>query len=193
MTPLFFGDAAAARRWFQKHHAHETELLVGFWKVGSRRGGATYKEVLDEALCFGWIDGIRRNRDAESWTIRFTPRKPRSIWSAVNIKRAGELIAEKRMRSAGLRAFRSRDEKRSRVYSYETTQSTPLGPEESKALRANKKAWAYFQAQRPSYRKTASYWVMSGKKQETRKRRLQALIEWSEKGQWLPQYRWATK
>src|SRR5438477_5975693 len=177
MTAHFFKDAAEARRWFGKHHARQTELLVGFWKVGSGKGGAGYKEVLDEALCTGWIDGHRKNRDAESWTIRFSPRKPGSIWSGVNIKRAGELIAGGRMRPAGAKAFQARDEKKSRVYSYEATQSTPLGKAEEQALRASKKAWAYWQAQRPSYRKTVSYWVMTAKKEETRKRRLQGLID----------------
>jgi uncharacterized protein YdeI (YjbR/CyaY-like superfamily) len=193
MTAHFFEDAGAARRWFKKHHARETELLVGFFKVGSGRGGATYKQVLDEALCFGWIDGLRRNRDAESWTIRFTPRKSGSIWSGVNIKRVGELQAEGRMQPAGEKAFAAREDKKSRVYSYEAARSTPLGPAELKALKAKPGAWKYFEAQRPSYQKTVIHWVMSAKKDETRQRRLQALIDSCAKGEWLPQYRWGKK
>src|SRR5262249_52525605 len=123
MDAHFFEDEAAARRWFRTNHARADELLVGFWKVSSGRGGAVCKHVLDQALCFGWIDGRRQNRDAQSWTIRFTPRRPRSIWSAVNIKRVGELTALKRMAPAGKKAFEARDEKRSRIYSYEATQS----------------------------------------------------------------------
>jgi uncharacterized protein YdeI (YjbR/CyaY-like superfamily) len=193
MAAHFFNDSAEARRWFQEHHARESELLVGFWKVGSGKPGAGYKAVLDEALCFGWIDGLRKNRDARSWTIRFTPRKPGSIWSGVNIQRAGELIAEGRMKPAGLKAFEARDEKKSRVYSYEATQTTPLGAAEEKAFRANRKAWAYWEAQRPSYRKSVSHWVMFAKKEETRTRRLQLLIDSSERGEWIPGYRWAKK
>jgi uncharacterized protein YdeI (YjbR/CyaY-like superfamily) len=193
MTAHFFKDSADARRWFQKHGARESELLVGFWKVGLKKPGAGYQQVLDEALCFGWIDGLRKGRDAESWTIRFTPRRAGSIWSGVNIKRVGELIAEGRMKPAGLKAFEARDEKKSRVYSYEATQTTPLGKAEEKALRANAKAWAYWQEQRPSYRKSTSHWVMSAKQEETRKRRLRILIDSSEQGDWIPQYRWGKK
>jgi uncharacterized protein YdeI (YjbR/CyaY-like superfamily) len=193
MTAHFFKDGDEARRWFQKHHARASELLVGFWKVGSGKPGARYQAVLDAALCFGWIDGLRRNRDAESWTIRFTPRKAGSIWSGVNIERVGELIAEGLMKPAGLKAFEARDEKKSRVYSYEATRATPLGKAEEKAFRANAKAWAYWEAQRPSYRKTTSHWVMFAKKEETRQRRLAQLISSSAKGEWLPQYRWTSK
>src|SRR5437868_1639560 len=176
MTAHFFKDGAEARRWFHQHHARESELLVGFWKVAAGKPGAGYQAVLDEALCVGWIDGIRKGRDAESFTIRFTPRKPGSIWSAVNIKRAGELIAEDRMKPAGLKAFEARDEKRSRIYAYEATKTTPLGKDEANQLKANAKAWAYWEAARPSYQKTVSYWVMTAKKDETRRRRLEQLI-----------------
>lgn len=193
MGAHFFKDGDEARRWFHRHGARESELLVGFWKVGAKKPGAGYKAVLDEALCAGWIDGLRKNLDQERWTIRFTPRKPGSIWSGVNIKRVNELCAEGRMRPAGRKAFEARDEKRSRVYSYEATRTTPLGAAEEKALRANREAWAYWQAQRPSYRKNASYWVMTAKKEETRKRRLQVVIDSSEKGEWIPQYRWANE
>lgn len=193
MSAHFFKDGDEARRWFQRHGARESELLVGFWKVGAKKPGAGYKAVLDEALCFGWIDGVRKNLDHERWTIRFTPRKPGSIWSGVNIKRVDELRAEGRMKPAGSKAFEARDEKRSRVYAYEATRTTPLGEAEEQALRANREAWAYWQAQRPSYRKGASYWVMTAKKEETRKRRLQVVIDSSAQGEWIPQYRWGNK
>jgi len=193
MTAHFFEDAEAAHRWFKRHHAEQTELLVGFWKVGAGRSGATYQQVLDEALCFGWIDGLRRRLDGERWTIRFTPRKRTSIWSAVNINRVGQLSAEGRMQPAGVKAFEARDEKRSRIYSYEATQSTPLGPAEAKAFKADKKARAYFLAQRPSYQKSTTHWVMSAKKEETRKRRLRLLIDSCAKGEWIPQMRWPLK
>jgi uncharacterized protein YdeI (YjbR/CyaY-like superfamily) len=191
-APRFFRNAAGARRWFERHHARELELLVGFWKARIGRG-ASYQEVLDAALCFGWIDGVRKGRDAETWTIRFTPRKPHSIWSAINIRRVELLTAEGRMHQAGLAAFAARDEKRSRVYSYEATKEKPLGARERRALEARAEAWAYFQAQRPSYRKQASYWVMSAKKPETRARRLAGLIDACARGEWLPQYRWGKR
>jgi len=193
MAAHFFEDPEAAHAWFREHHASGTELLVGFFKKGAKRPGAGYQDVLDAALCFGWIDGVRKNLDAERWAIRFTPRQPRSIWSAVNIRRVGELAAEGRMQPAGMKAFAARDEKRSRIYAYEATKRTPLGRAEAKALKANAKAWAYFQAQRPSYRQTASYWVMTAKKDETRQRRLQALIDCSARGEWLPQYRYGKR
>ncbi|HYV47430.1 MAG TPA: YdeI/OmpD-associated family protein [Myxococcaceae bacterium] len=192
MTAHFFKDAGDARRWFEKHGARESELLVGFWKVSAGKPGARYQEVLDAALCVGWIDGLRKNRDAESWTIRFSPRKPGSIWSGVNIKRAGELIAGGRMKPAGLKAFEARDEKKSRSV-YEAYKTTPLGKAEEHQLRANGKAWAYWEAVRPSYRKSASHWVMTAKKEETRRRRLEQLVACCEKEEWLPQYRWAKK
>ncbi len=176
MKPTFFATPAAFRRWLQKHHQKETELLVGFYKRGSGKPSITWPESVDQALCFGWIDGVRRRIDDESYSIRFTPRKRTSIWSAINIRRATELIKEELMQPAGLRAFEARDEKKSAIYSYENA-PRELPPEAEKAFRANKKAWAYFQAQAPWYRRVATHWVVTAKKEETRARRLATLID----------------
>jgi uncharacterized protein YdeI (YjbR/CyaY-like superfamily) len=176
VEPRFFTTPAELRTWFEVHHADADELLVGYYKRGTGRPSITWPESVDEALCFGWIDGIRRRIDDESYSIRFTPRRPRSIWSAVNIKRAGELIAEGRMTPAGLAAFEARDEERS-AYSYEQRQRAALEPEQEERLRANAAAWEWFQARPPSWRRAAIYWVMSAKRPETRERRLATLIE----------------
>jgi uncharacterized protein YdeI (YjbR/CyaY-like superfamily) len=177
VEPRFFATPAELRAWLQAHHADEPELLIGFYKKGSGRPSITWPESVDEALCFGWIDGIRRRIDDESYSIRFTPRRPRSIWSAVNIKRAQELIAEGRMTPAGLAAFEARDEQRSAVYSYEQRQRVALEPEQEQRLRANAAAWEWFQSRPPSWRQAAVYWVTSAKRPETRERRLATLIE----------------
>jgi len=173
--PTFFKSAAAWRRWLEKNHDKATEKLVGFYKVGSNKSGITYKQALDEALCFGWIDGGRRGAEA-TWTIRFTPRRPKSIWSAINIKRIEELEADGRMHAAGLAAYETRDPERQKRYSHENRTSAVLAPVEERAFRANKKAWEYFSAMPPSYRRPAIWWVVSAKHEETRARRLQTLI-----------------
>jgi uncharacterized protein YdeI (YjbR/CyaY-like superfamily) len=175
VRPMFFKTPAAFRAWLARNHHTARELLVGLYHRKSGKGGPSYQEVLDEALCFGWIDGVRRNYDATSYTIRFTPRKPTSIWSAVNIKRVGELTARGRMRPSGLTAFRKRDRKKARLYSFEN-RPRELNAGAAREFRAHKQAWAWFQAQAPWYRRTASWWVMSAKKEETRSRRLAALI-----------------
>ena len=177
MEPRFFATAAELRAWLEAHHADETELLVGYYKKGSGRPSITWPESVDEALCFGWIDGIRRRIDDESYSIRFTPRRARSIWSAVNIKRAGELIAEGRMTPAGLAAFEARSDDRSAIYSYEQRHHAALDDEQERRFRANAAAWEWFQSRPPSWRRTAVYWVTSAKKPETRERRLATLIE----------------
>ena len=181
MKPAFFQSAADFRDWLARHHATARELLVGFYRKESGRGGITYPEALDEALAFGWIDGVRKRIDAEAYTIRFTPRKPGSTWSAVNIKRVGELTAQGLMKPPGLRAFDERDEQKTRQYSYEREQGK-LDPALDATLRANRKAAAFFDAQPPGYRKTATFWVMSAKQEETRARRLAHLIERSASG-----------
>ncbi len=181
-----FAAPVAFRDWLAAHHASETELLVRLYKVHARDKGMTYSDALDEALCFGWIDGVRRGGDEETFTIRFTPRKPRSTWSAVNIKRVGELQAAGRMHPSGLAAFERRSTERSGIYAYENRQ-TKLSPEYGKKLRSNKRAWAFFEKQPPWYRRTSIYWVMSAKKEETREKRLTTLIEVSAKGKPLPQ------
>ncbi|MEW5848305.1 MAG: YdeI/OmpD-associated family protein [Myxococcota bacterium] len=180
MTPTFFTTASELRAWLTRNHVKATEILLGFYKVSSGKTGITYQEALDEALCFGWIDGVRKSLGDESYTIRFTPRKPRSIWSAVNIKRMNMLIELGRVKPEGLAAFSRKDESAGTRYSYE--QNRALSADDEKQLRANKKAWAFFSAQPPGYRKTASWWVMSAKKQETRAKRLAVLIDDSEHG-----------
>jgi uncharacterized protein YdeI (YjbR/CyaY-like superfamily) len=187
MKPRFFRTPSELRKWFDGHHATATELLVGFYKKDSGRQSITWPESVDEALCVGWIDGIRRRVDEVSYTIRFTPRRPRSIWSAVNTKRVQDLIAQGRMRPAGLQAFEARQENRSGIYSYEQRGDTLVEPYAA-ALKRNKAAWKFFQAQAPSYQKAANWWVVSAKKEETRLKRLASLVEHSERGRMLPQY-----
>jgi uncharacterized protein YdeI (YjbR/CyaY-like superfamily) len=185
----FFRSPAELRRWLTANHARARELMVGFNKKGSGRGGLTYAEALDEALCFGWIDGVRRSLDAERYTIRFTPRTKRSIWSQVNLRRVAELIADGRMRPPGRATYEQRDESRSKLYSFER-EKAELDARQQKAFRANRKAWAYYSAQPPSYRQAVNWWVLSAKKEETRQRRLCALIDCSAQGERVPQFTW---
>ena len=184
MKPQFFPSPAAFRRWLGGNHAKVRELLVGFYKKDSGKGGLTYKEGVDEALCFGWIDGVRRRWDETRYTIRFTPRKARSIWSAVNRKRARELEAQGLMAAAGLAAFHGRDKRKQNQYSFEN-RGRGLDPVYQKTFRANRPAWAYFQAQPPWYQRTSSWWVISAKQETTRARRLAALIEQSAMEEWI--------
>ena len=176
MNPTFFATPDEFRAWLQAHHHTETELLVGFYKKGSGKPSITWPESVDEALCFGWIDGVRKSLGDEAYTIRFTPRKAKSTWSAVNIKRAGELIEMGRMTPAGLRAFQAREESNSRIYSYENRHKLVLDPALEERFRANEKAWDFFQALPPGYRQTSIFWVMSAKQEATRIRRLDHLI-----------------
>jgi uncharacterized protein YdeI (YjbR/CyaY-like superfamily) len=182
----FFATPAEFRTWLEAHDpagAQEAlELWVGFHKKGSGLPSMTWPEAVDEALCFGWIDGLRKSIDETSYANRFTPRKTRSTWSAVNIKRAEELTADGRMRPAGLRAFAARTEGRSGIYSYEQRDVAQLGDLYERQYRANRAAWDFFHAQAPSYRKAAIWWVISAKKEETRQRRLAALIDDSAAG-----------
>jgi uncharacterized protein YdeI (YjbR/CyaY-like superfamily) len=173
---VFFNTPAELRRWFQKNHATVTELWIGFYKKDSGLTGVTYKEALDEALCFGWIDGVRKSVDEFSYTIRFTPRKPTSTWSKVNVAHVERLIALGRMKPSGHAAYGARKENRTGIYTYEG-KDQDLSAEYLKQLRANAIAWKYYQAQPPWYRRTSGRWVMSAKKEETRLRRLATLIE----------------
>lgn len=175
--PRFFKTADAFRAWLEAHHESSAELLVGFHKKGSGKPSITWPESVDEALCFGWIDGVRRSLDDDSYTIRFTPRKARSVWSAVNIARAQELERSGRMQPAGLRAFERRSQARSQIYSYEQRDEAVLDRAAERQFRANAVAWAFFQTQPPWYRRTAIYWVMTAKKAETRIKRLATLID----------------
>jgi uncharacterized protein YdeI (YjbR/CyaY-like superfamily) len=181
VKPTFFKTSAELRRRLVKDHAKLDELWIGFNKVASGKGGITYQEALDEALCFGWIDGKRKSLGAQSWTIRFSPRKPRSPWSRVNIKRAGELRVAGRMTPAGLKAFEGRDRSKDKSYSYENALRA-LAPAYEKRFRANKKAWTHWETQPPGYKRTATFWVMSAKREETQRRRLAILIEDSAAG-----------
>ena len=185
MSPRFFRTAADFRRWLEKHHARETELWVGYYKKDSGKKSITHPEAVDEALCFGWIDGIRKKLDDVSYVNRFTPRKPTSNWSAVNIARVEALEAEGRMTEAGRRAFAAQKAERTGVYSFEQKQAPKLDPALEKKFRANRPAWTFFQAQPPSYRRVTTWWVISAKKEETRIRRLEKLLEASAKGERL--------
>jgi uncharacterized protein YdeI (YjbR/CyaY-like superfamily) len=182
MKPTFFATPAEWRAWLEKNHDRAEELLVGFHKRDSGTPSITWPESVDQALCFGWIDGVRKRLDDNRYTIRFTPRKKRSTWSAVNIRRVQELTKLGLMHPAGLEAFQRREAGRSVIYSYEQGQNASLAKPYEKQLRANKKAWAFFQAQPPWYQKAASWWVMSAKKEETQARRLATLIEDSAAG-----------
>ena len=182
MKPTFFATPAELRQWLERNHATAPELLVGFYKRGSGRPGITWQELVDEELCFGWIDGVRRGIDEASYCNRITPRKPRSTWSAINIARAEELIRLERMHPAGRKAFERRTEARSAIYSYEQRKSARLDPGAERSFRANKKPWTFFQAQAPGYRQTATWWVISAKREETRKKRLANLIADSARG-----------
>ena len=175
MPITFFRTPADLRKWFRKNHATAQELWIGFYKVGSGKPSITWPESVDEALCVGWIDGIRKTIDDESYKIRFTPRKKISTWSAVNITRVKVLTDEKRMQPAGLKAFEARRENRSGIYAYEQRPGEFDEPYLG-LMKKDKAAWAYFQAQSPSYRRTLIWFVVSAKQEETRLKRLQRLI-----------------
>ena len=184
--PTFFRTSSAFRKWLEKNHNRAPELSIGFHRVDSGKGGLTYREALDEALCFGWIDGLRKRYDADSYTIRFTPRKPDSIWSVVNTTRINELIKLGRVHPAGLKVFQRRDEKKSLLYSYEVRERH-LDAAYEKQFRASPTAWEFYQAQAPWYRRVSCYWVMSARREETRLRRLATLIEDSAHGRRIKQ------
>lgn len=181
MEATFFKSAAEWRAWLEANHNQATEVLVGFYKKNSGMQNMTYPEAVDQALCFGWIDGVRRSIDENAYANRFTPRKSRSIWSAVNIKRVGELTEQGLMHPAGLKAFHSRDPKRQNQYSNEQ-QKIELPPEYEAQFRVNPAAWEHFQSRPPSYRRTAIWWVISAKQEATRLKRLATLINDSEAG-----------
>jgi uncharacterized protein YdeI (YjbR/CyaY-like superfamily) len=175
VEPTFFPTPADLRTWLQRHHATAKELWVGFHKKHTGKPSLTWPESVDEALCVGWIDGVRKTIDAESYAIRFTPRRRGSIWSALNIRHVAVLAYEQRMRPAGLAAFKARIENKSGIYSYEQ-RSEQLPEPYASALRRNPAAWKFFQAQSPSYRKMIGWWVVSAKQEQTRRRRLKKLI-----------------
>ena len=176
MKATFFAAPADLRRWFEKNAAKRTELLVGFRKRATGVPSITWPESVDQALCFGWIDGVRRRIDDTAYSIRFTPRRKGSVWSVINIARVKELAAAGLMTTAGLRAFEARRDDRSAIYAYEQRRSAALDPEQEKRFKKNAKAWRFFSAQPPWYRRNATHWVTSAKKEETRERRLATLI-----------------
>ena len=176
MEALYFDSPAAFGAWLEEHHATETEVLVGFWKAATGKPSLTWSESVDEALCHGWIDGIRRRVDDERFTIRFTPRKARSTWSLVNVRKVAELTAQGRMRPAGIAAFEARRKENTGVYSFERAADAVLDEAQEARFRAEPQAWEWFTAQAPSYRKAALHWVTSAKRPETRERRLTLLI-----------------
>ena len=184
MDPTFFPTPADLRKWLQRHHATAKELWVGFHKKHTGKLSITWPESVDEALCVGWIDGIRKTIDEESYAVRFTPRRRVSIWSVTNVRRVAVLAGEQRMRPAGLAAFNARIENRSGIYSYEQ-RSEQLPEPYASALRKNPAAWTFFQAQPPSYRKAIGWWIVSAKQEETRRRRLKKLIAESARGRRL--------
>jgi uncharacterized protein YdeI (YjbR/CyaY-like superfamily) len=178
----FFEEAAAFRAWMEEFHQEARELWVGFHRKDSGRASITWRESVDVALCYGWIDGVRKRVDETSYSIRFTPRRADSNWSLVNVKRAQELTRMGMMRAAGTKAFEGRDRKKEGVYLYEQRKTAQLGKAEERRFRANRKAWKFFAAQPPGYRRLATWWVISAKKAETRSRRIEALIKDSEQG-----------
>lgn len=182
--PKFFKTPSDFRKWLAANHTTAKELWVGFYKKDSGKPSITWPESVDEALCFGWIDGLRKTIEAESYKIRFSPRKPTSIWSAINIRNAERLIKQKRMQPAGLQAFEKRKEYRSGIYSYEQRSAELVEPYSGK-LKRNKAAWKFFQSQPAGYRKQMNWWIVSAKQEETRLKRLDKLIEVSARGQRL--------
>ncbi len=185
MTPKFFTKPSDFRKWLEKNHKKETELVVGFHKVGSGIPNMTWSQSVDEALCFGWIDGVRTSIDKDRYQIRFTPRKSTSIWSAINIKKIETLTRQGLMHPAGLESFKKRTEKKSKIYSYEK-EELKFSTSFERQFKANKIAWKYFQALAPGYQKISRNWVMSAKQEVTRLKRLNQLVTESEAGtnQW---------
>ena len=180
--PKFFATPEKFREWLEKNHASVNELLIGFHKKSSGKKSITYAEALDEALCFGWIDGVKRSLNETSYTQRFTPRRARSIWSLVNVKHVERLKKDGRMHAAGLAVYEQRDPKRTGIYAFENA-PRELSAEYEKEFRKVKGAWEYFQTYPPYLKKTVSFWVMSAKKEETRSARLRRLIECSARGE----------
>jgi uncharacterized protein YdeI (YjbR/CyaY-like superfamily) len=182
LKPKFFATPALFRAWLAKNHLTAGELLVGFHKRDSGRKSMTWPESVDEALCHGWIDGVRRGLDETSYTIRFTPRRAESIWSSVNIKRMTILLGQGLVTPAGRAAFERRSDEKSSIYAYERQEAATLAPAQQKQFRANREAWAFFTSQAPWYQRVMIHHVVSAKKDETRIKRLAALIAISAKG-----------
>ena len=187
MKPTYFPTPAAFRAWLTENHAEQAELYVGFHKKDSGKPSITYHEAVDQALCFGWIDGVRKSVNSTSYTIRFTPRKPKSYWSKVNTKRANELIQQGLMQPPGAKVFAARDQATTKRYSFER-EAAKLTPAYAKQFQSNAKAWTFFQSQAPYYQRVATFWVVSAKQEPTRQRRLQTLIATSAQSRRLDQF-----
>ena len=181
LTPTFFKTSAAFRAWLTKNHATKTETLLGFYRIDAGLAGIAYQEAVDEALCFGWIDGVVKKIDDVSYSHRFTPRTAKSIWSLVNLRHVERLLVAGRMTPAGVRAYEARDAARTGIYAFEN-KSVVFGAAEEKRFRANKPAWNFWEAQPPGWKRTATHWVMSAKQEATRERRLAELIADSARG-----------
>ena len=190
--PLFFRDAAEFRAWLERRHDERSELWVGYWKKATGEPSMTWLESVDVALCFGWIDGIRKSIDEKRYKIRFTPRRPGSHWSARNLARMEELLKTDRVAPSGLAAYRGRDPANERKAAYEQSEVV-LPPEYERELKSNPVAWRCFQAARPSYRKQVTWWIASAKRADTRRRRFEVLVEACAKGEVIPAMRWTEK
>ncbi len=186
LKPTFFQTPDDFRTWLEAHHDKLREQLVGFHKKDSAKPSITWPESVQVALCFGWIDGVRKSLDETSYSIRFTPRKPTSTWSAINIKFVQELTKQGLMHPAGLKAFAARSEKKSAIYSYEQRKNAQFTREQAKQFRANKRAWEFFRSQAPWYQRVTTYWVISAKREETRRTRLSELISHSQRQRRIP-------
>lgn len=184
MNTVFFPTQQDFRRWLEENHETETEIFVGYYKVSSGKDGMTWSESVDQALCFGWIDGVRRNIDKESYCNRFTPRKPKSNWSAVNIKKVAELTKKGLMKSAGIAAYAKRTDDKSKVYAYENELKS-LSDEFEKRFKENEKAWNFFETQANWYKKQMINWVMTAKQEATRQSRFEKLLTASADGKRL--------
>jgi uncharacterized protein YdeI (YjbR/CyaY-like superfamily) len=184
-SPIFFAKSADFRAWLEKHHQIIAEQWIGFHRKASGRVSITWPEAVDEALCFGWIDGLRKTINAGSYKIRFTPRRPTSIWSAINIARMTALIRDARVHPAGITAFQKRLTAKSRVYSYENRKSARLSSRAAKRFQAERTAWKFFEQQPKSYRQTAIWWIISAKRPQTQENRLQRIIASSKAGRRL--------
>jgi len=184
MKPIYFKDQSEFRKWLDQHHKTETEILVGFYKKGSGKQNMTWSQSVDQALCYGWIDGIRKSIDEQSYCIRFTPRRPTSIWSSVNIRKIDELTKQGLMQTGGIEAFKKRKEEKSEIYSFEDDAKKLTSDLEHK-FKLNKKAWDFFTSQTPSYTKTVIHWIMSAKQESTQLARLEKVVAESENHQRL--------
>ena len=186
MKPLFFATPAEFGAWLERHHETELELIVGFHKKGSGKPSITWAESVEQALRFGWIDGIRRSLGDDAYTIRFTPRKPSSNWSQINVATVERLKADGLMTPAGLRAYEARKAERTGIYSFERRRAAKLPREFEQRFRASREAWDWFSSRPPGYRRTATHWVVSAKRDETRERRLETLIDCCSEGRKIP-------